>query len=141
MTDELLEAVRGALDAARGSWSESGEAKLDTGLEYATGEPARVETLLGEMELTASPETLAAVVAEVRKTHLGFRAVRLAGRPEGWLAAAERVVAREGMNVNRAGVVFVPAVEGSCRDLALLALRLGESSHAVFAELIDLAPE
>jgi hypothetical protein len=45
------------------------------------------------------------------------------------------------MNVNRAGVVFVPAVEQSCGDLALLALRLGESSHAVFAELIDLAPE
>lgn len=36
------------------------------------GEPARVETLLGEMEVTASPETIAAVVAEVRKTHLRF---------------------------------------------------------------------
>lgn len=126
MTDELLEAVRGALDAARGSWGESGEATLDTGLEYATGEPVRV-------------------VVRKRGHRWDFRdagrAVRLAGRPEGWLAAAERVVAREGMNVNRAGVVFVPAVEGSCRDLALLALRLGESSHAVFAELIDLAPE
>lgn len=126
MTDELLEAVRGALDAARGSWGESGEATLDTGLEYATGEPVRV-------------------VVRKRGHRWTFgdsgRAVRLAGAPEGWLAAAERVVAEEGMNVNRAGVVFVPAVEGSCRDLALLALRLGESSHAVFAELIDLAPE
>ena len=45
------------------------------------------------------------------------------------------------MNVNRAGVVFVPAVERPDRDLAALALRLGESSQAVFAELIDLAPE
>ena len=36
------------------------------------GEPTRVETLLGEMEVTTPPETLAAVVAEVRKTHLGF---------------------------------------------------------------------
>ncbi|MEH0938086.1 rifampin monooxygenase [Micromonospora psammae] len=36
------------------------------------GEPTRVETLLGEMEVAASPETVAAVVAEVRKTHLRF---------------------------------------------------------------------
>ncbi|MFF3086118.1 rifampin monooxygenase [Streptomyces nojiriensis] len=38
------------------------------------GEPSRVETLLGEMELTAEPETLAAVMAEVRKTQLRFGA-------------------------------------------------------------------
>ena len=36
------------------------------------GEPSRVETLLGEMEVTAPPETVAAVVAEVRKTQLRF---------------------------------------------------------------------
>jgi 2-polyprenyl-6-methoxyphenol hydroxylase-like FAD-dependent oxidoreductase len=38
------------------------------------GEPASVEWLLGELELTEDPETVAAVVAEVRKTHLGFSA-------------------------------------------------------------------
>ncbi|MCF0081753.1 rifampin monooxygenase [Streptomyces lomondensis] len=36
------------------------------------GEPSRTETLLGEMEVAASPEELAAVVAEVRKTHFRF---------------------------------------------------------------------
>ncbi|MYZ34628.1 MULTISPECIES: rifampin monooxygenase [unclassified Streptomyces] len=36
------------------------------------GEPSRVETLLGEMEVAVPPETLAAVVAEVRKTHMRF---------------------------------------------------------------------
>ncbi|MGH4008950.1 MAG: rifampin monooxygenase [Pseudonocardiaceae bacterium] len=36
------------------------------------GEPTRVETLLGEMELTEDPETVTAVVAEVRKTQLRF---------------------------------------------------------------------
>jgi len=36
------------------------------------GEPSRTETLLGEVELTASPETVASVVAEVRKTCLRF---------------------------------------------------------------------
>ncbi|MBC6446105.1 rifampin monooxygenase [Actinokineospora xionganensis] len=41
------------------------------------GEPSRVETLLGEMELTASPETLAAVMAEVHKTQRRFGAMPL----------------------------------------------------------------
>ena len=36
------------------------------------GEPATVETLLGDMALTADPETIAAVVAEVRGTQLRF---------------------------------------------------------------------
>ncbi|EKT78530.1 FAD-dependent monooxygenase [Rhodococcus opacus M213] len=38
------------------------------------GEPTRVESLLGEMEVAAPQETLNAVVAEVRKTHKGFGA-------------------------------------------------------------------
>jgi 2-polyprenyl-6-methoxyphenol hydroxylase-like FAD-dependent oxidoreductase len=36
------------------------------------GEPATKEWLMGEVELTASPETVAAVVAEARETHKGF---------------------------------------------------------------------
>jgi 2-polyprenyl-6-methoxyphenol hydroxylase-like FAD-dependent oxidoreductase len=36
------------------------------------GEPATVETLLGEMEVAAPPEEVAAVVTEVRRTHKGF---------------------------------------------------------------------
>ncbi|MDX3633235.1 rifampin monooxygenase [Streptomyces europaeiscabiei] len=36
------------------------------------GEPATVETLLGEMEATEAPATIAAVVEEVRKTQLRF---------------------------------------------------------------------
>jgi 2-polyprenyl-6-methoxyphenol hydroxylase-like FAD-dependent oxidoreductase len=38
------------------------------------GEPARIEWLLGEVELTAPPEEVAAVMTEVRKTNLGFGA-------------------------------------------------------------------
>jgi 2-polyprenyl-6-methoxyphenol hydroxylase-like FAD-dependent oxidoreductase len=41
------------------------------------GEPARAETLLGEVEVAVPPETLAAVVAEVRKTHVRFGAIPL----------------------------------------------------------------
>lgn len=36
------------------------------------GEPAKVETLLGDMEMTEDPATVDAVVAEVRKTQLRF---------------------------------------------------------------------
>ncbi|MGI5400176.1 rifampin monooxygenase [Streptomyces sp. CA-135486] len=36
------------------------------------GEPAKVETLLGDMEVTEDPATVAAVVEEVRKTQLRF---------------------------------------------------------------------
>ncbi|MFJ8660594.1 rifampin monooxygenase [Streptomyces sp. NPDC093795] len=36
------------------------------------GEPATVETLLGDMEATADPETIAATVKEVQKTQLRF---------------------------------------------------------------------
>ncbi|MFD1538935.1 rifampin monooxygenase [Nonomuraea guangzhouensis] len=38
------------------------------------GEPTKVETLLGEMELTEDPATIAAIVAEIRKTQLRFGA-------------------------------------------------------------------
>jgi len=52
---------------------------------------------------------------------------------------AQRVVTEEGFNVNRAGVVFFPAFEG--RDLALMALRLADTSRAVFAEVLELTDE
>jgi 2-polyprenyl-6-methoxyphenol hydroxylase-like FAD-dependent oxidoreductase len=41
------------------------------------GAPARVEWLLGEVEVAVPPETLMAVVTEVHKTHKGFGAVPL----------------------------------------------------------------
>jgi len=41
------------------------------------GEPARVETLLGEVEVTEQPMTLAAVTAEIRKAHGRFGAIPL----------------------------------------------------------------
>ncbi|MFC9896440.1 rifampin monooxygenase [Nocardia sp. NPDC127579] len=42
------------------------------------GEPSHVDTLLGEMELTADPDTVTAVNTEVRKTQLRFGAMPLA---------------------------------------------------------------
>ncbi|MDG9704132.1 rifampin monooxygenase [Streptomyces sp. DH37] len=41
------------------------------------GEPSRVETLLGDMEVTEDPATVAAVVEEVRRTQLRFGVIPL----------------------------------------------------------------
>jgi rifampicin monooxygenase len=41
------------------------------------GDPATVETLLGEMEVAEDPATVTAIVTEVRKTHLRFGVIPL----------------------------------------------------------------
>jgi hypothetical protein len=64
----------------------------------------------------------------------GGRAVELAGRPEGWLEVAERVVHERALNVNRRGAVFVQANEAR-RDA--LVERVAECSAALFQELLE----
>ncbi|OKI01450.1 FAD-dependent oxidoreductase [Streptomyces sp. CB02923] len=59
------------------------------------GEPTRVETLLGEMQLTASPETVTEVMTEVRKTQLRFGAGHLG---DGWYRV---IVPAEGVAEDR----------------------------------------
>jgi ankyrin repeat protein len=93
----------------------------DTGLTYVPGRPIRVS---------------------VRRRGIRYDiddmggAVAVAGRPPGWLEAAERVVAQIGWNVNREGVVFVQAVEG--RDIDALVRRTGEASAAVLEALLAI---
>jgi hypothetical protein len=65
------------------------------------------------------------------------RATRPAGKPAGWLEVCDRLMAEAGFNVNRRGVVFVSVVEG--RDLASIALRLADSSVAVYSTLLELS--
>ena len=57
------------------------------------GEPAKVETLLGEMEVTEDPATVAAVVGEVRKTQLRFGVVPLGDEVYRLVVPAEGVAA------------------------------------------------
>jgi hypothetical protein len=115
----MVDAMRDALEAARAGWGETREARLASGLAYADGDP---------------------VVIVVRKRGRRYdlsdegAAVRKAG-VSGWLPLAEAVVVEEGFNVNRRGVVGVPAVEG--RDLGSLAARLAETSPAVYQELLE----
>jgi hypothetical protein len=98
-----------------------GEVVFEAGIEYRAGEPIRIR---------------------VRKRgnffHLddGGAAAARAGRPRGWFELIDRLVANEGFNVNRRGVVFVSVGRG--RDLAALAVRLAECSRAVYAELLEL---
>jgi hypothetical protein len=94
---------------------------VDTGLTYARGRPVRV-----------------------RVRHRGHRydiddmggAIAVAPRAPGWSEAAGRAVARRGWNVNRAGIVFVQAVEG--RDIDALVRGTAEASVAVFDALLAL---
>jgi ankyrin repeat protein len=93
----------------------------DTGLTYAPGRP---------------------ILVSMRRRGVRYDiddmggAVAVAGRPQGWLEAAERVVAELGWNVNRKGVVFVQVVEG--RDIDALVQRTGEASAAVMEALFAL---
>ena len=65
----------------------------------------------------------------------GGLAVRRAG-VEDWRETAERVAGEYALNVNRAGVVFVGAVEGGL-DLDWLAGRVAETSAALYGELLE----
>ncbi len=115
------EALRARLAAARESWGERGEVRLETGLSYVEGEA--VQVLVRKRGRRYDISDLGA-------------AVELAGRPRGWLEVARRVAEEGWLNVNRRGVVFVPAVEG--RDHADLALRVGETSLALYGALLEL---
>lgn len=55
------------------------------------GEPATVETLLGDMEMTEEPEVVAAVVAEVRRTQLRFGTIPNGDGTHRVIVPAERV--------------------------------------------------
>jgi hypothetical protein len=119
-----IEQVHAALADARAKWGDSGLVILDAGISFGDAEPVQIR---------------------VRKRGRRYdiddagRAVAKAGKARGWLEAAERVVAEEGFNVNRAGVIFVPAFEGS--DHASLAVRLADCCLAVYEELLELDGE
>ena len=119
--DPRFAVLREQLAAARADWGETGEAMLDAGLSYAPGDPVRVR---------------------VRKRGNRYdiddagAAVAKAGKPRRWLEAAQRVVDEDWLNINRAGVVFVPAFEG--RDIASLAARVAHTSLGVYDALLEL---
>jgi hypothetical protein len=126
--DERERAVR-ALERSPGETrcdydSASVELVVETGVCYADGEPIEVRVRQRGRRIDVDDAG-----ATVRK----------AGKPRGWLETAQAVVAEPGFsfNVNRAGVVFVPLVEG--RDVDEVATRLARACAALYGELLDLA--
>jgi hypothetical protein len=109
------------VDGSRGDHGERTETVREMGLSYAPGRPIRVRVRRRGVRYDISD--------------MGG-AVAFAGRPPGWLVAAERVVETLGWNINRKGVVFVQAVEG--RDIDALVRRTGEASAAVLEALFAL---
>ena len=113
-------AISTRLAAAESELRDGIEIAVDCGLDYAEHDP---------------------VIIWVRRRdhrydiHDDGGAVARAGKPAGWLAEGERLVAQHGFNINRRGVVWVPAVEG--RDIAGLASRLAETSRAVYLTLLE----
>src|SRR5256885_13443761 len=70
---------------------------IDTGLSYRLDSPVQIRVRHRDRRYDLDDDGAA---------------VSLAGKRYGWLSEASRVVAAQGFNVNRRGVVFVPAVEG-----------------------------
>lgn len=116
--------LRAGLAAAERTMGDRGEVVLDVGLAYVGDDPVRIRVRKRGRRYDLSDDGAA---------------VGRAGRPAGWFAEVDRLVAEEGFNVNRRGVVFVPAVEG--RDIAALVLRLAETSRSVYVALLGLHEE
>jgi ankyrin repeat protein len=120
---ERLDRIAADLEAAQRGWGERGETVLEGGVDYVAGEPVRVRVRRRGRNLTIDDEGAA---------------VARAGRPDGWLDVARRV-AEDGfwLNVNRRGVVFVPAFEGRI-GVPWLVLRVADAAAAVYQELLEL---
>jgi hypothetical protein len=123
--DDRLSAIRAALDAARSGWGELGDAVLDGRVEYRPGEAVGVRVRKRGRNYTIDDDGAA---------------VAKAGRPRGWLDVARRVAENEyWLNVNRRGVIFVPAFEHRGMGwLAWVVLRVADASLAVYQELLEL---
>jgi hypothetical protein len=94
---------------------------FDSGLSYRPGEPVTVHVVQREHRYDISDDGAA---------------VRLAGKRTGWREVAGAVVDREYLNINRSGVVSVPAVAG--RDIDALSRRVAATSRSVYLALLDL---
>ncbi len=97
------------------------ETLVDCGATYRSGEPVLIRARRRRHRYDLSDDGAA---------------VELAGKRRAWFDAAQQIVAADGFNINRRGVVFVPAVEG--RDIDDLCARLCESSRRVYLALLEL---
>ena len=101
------------------------EAITDTGLAYRPGEPVRLRVMRRERRLTVSD---------------GGAALAQAGRPAGWRAIAERLERKLGVNISRAGAVWLPVVAAG-PPLRAIEQRIAQASLTLYQELLELASE
>jgi hypothetical protein len=115
ITSDIASLIRG----------ERGRAELDSGSSYGDGgRPVRVFVRKRPGWFDLSDDA---------------RGVAEAGKPRGWLAAAEAVVRDLDLNVNRRGVVFVSSpARSDPRWLQSLADRVADASLAVYEALLEL---
>jgi len=125
VSDARLEDARRQLGDPT-SWEHAGERRLAIGLAYCDAEA--VEIILRKRGHRYDLDDGGASVGEARAI----------GAARDWLALASAVVDEEGFHVNRRGVVSVGAVEG--RELAKLALRLGDCAYSLHLALLETAP-
>jgi hypothetical protein len=118
---DALEEVRAELGDPR-EWQ--GDARVVwSELQYADGDPVCVHIRKRGRRYDVDDE--GAAVAKAR--YFGAAS---------WEDTASEVVDAHDLNINRRGVVFVPAVEGG-PDLAWLAFRVARCSYAVHSELLE----
>ena len=98
------------------------ERLFDSGLVYADGEPVVVRVRQRGRRIDIDDD--GAAVARARAI----------GTTDRWLDVARQVASTDDLNVNRRGVIFVPAVEG--RDVDALATRVARTSRALETELL-----
>jgi hypothetical protein len=118
---DALEEVRAELGDPR-DWD--GDARVIwSELQYVDGEPVAVSIRKRGRRYDLDDE--GAAVAKAR----WYGA-------EDWQKIAQEVVEAHDLNVNRRGVVSVPAVDGGL-DFAWLAFKVARCSHALHSELLD----
>ncbi|HZR96352.1 MAG TPA: ankyrin repeat domain-containing protein [Gaiellaceae bacterium] len=97
-------------------------AGVDTGLEYTPGEAVRLRVDVARFPYVSDEG----------------RAVGLAGTPDGWRAAAERIAEERSVNISRGGIVSLPVVAAGPGYEAIVD-RIARASVELYEELLELA--
>jgi hypothetical protein len=99
------------------------ETVIETGQEYAPGDPVRVRVVHRQQRISITDDG---------------EAVEQAGRAPGWREVAARVADEFVVNVSRHGVISLPLVRGGRLAEHDIVQRIGEASLALYQGLLEL---
>jgi hypothetical protein len=111
----------GATGPAPG-YEDRSETVIDTGLEYAPGDPVRIRVVYREQRISVTDDGAA---------------IEKAGRPTGWREVAARLADELVVNVSRHGVVELPVVRVGPSEEKIVQ-RIGGASLVLYQELLEL---